>query len=113
MFDEKTKVLVVDDMMTMRKIVINGLKKMNISKIDEADDGATAWPLIEASVSAEKYDLIISDWNMPNMKGIDLLKRCRALEAYESVPFLMVTAEAEQTAVLEAVKERVSNYIVP
>jgi two-component system chemotaxis response regulator CheY len=112
MFDAGINILVVDDMMTMRKIVINGLKKIGFSKFVEADDGATAWPLIEESVTGDKFDLIISDWNMPQLTGLELLKKVRATPGLEEVPFLMVTAEAEQKAVLEAVQEKVSNYIV-
>lgn len=113
MFGENTRVLIVDDMMTMRKIVINGLKKLGLKNFLEADDGATAWPILDsAAASGEAIDLIVSDWNMPKMKGIDLLKKVRADDRMKDTPFLMVTAEAEKSAVVMAVQEKVSNYIV-
>lgn len=113
MFKPETKILVVDDMMTMRKIVINGLKKIGFTSFMEADDGETAWPKVEEEAQkGAPFGLIISDWNMPKMKGIDLLRKVRATETVKGTPFLMVTAEAEQSAILEAVQAKVSNYIV-
>ena len=112
MFGPDTKVLIVDDMMTMRKIVINGLKKLDLKIVVEAEDGVAAWDVMERSDSEGKIGLIVCDWNMPNMTGIEFLKKVRASDKYQDTPFLMVTAEAEQKAVLEAVQEKVSNYIV-
>jgi two-component system chemotaxis response regulator CheY len=113
MFDPKTKVLVVDDFKTMRKIVMGALKTCGLENFTEADDGATAWPLIEAALEDEEpFQLIISDWNMPIMKGIELLKKVRAHPTIKSTPFILVTAEAEQGNILEAVQAGVSNYII-
>jgi two-component system chemotaxis response regulator CheY len=113
MFDPSTKVLVVDDFKTMRKIVAGALKNCGLSNVTEADDGATAWPLIEAALAeGAPFQLIISDWNMPVMKGIDLLRKVRAHEVLRKTPFILVTAEAEQSNILEAVQAGVSNYIV-
>lgn len=107
------KILVVDDMGTMRKIIKNMLTQIGFTNIDQADDGATAWPKIQQAYEAgEPYEFIVSDWNMPGMSGLDLLKNVRATEEYKALPFLMITAEAEQGNVVIAVKAGVSNFIV-
>lgn len=107
------RILVVDDMSTMRKIVKKTLKDIGFTNLEEADDGATAWPIIEQGAKEGKpIEFIVSDWNMPMMSGLELLKKVRASEEHKTVPFLMVTAEAEQKNVVVAVKEGVSNYIV-
>ncbi len=102
------KILVVDDFATMRRIMKNILKQLGYVNISEADDGTTALEELTKS----KYDLIISDWNMPKMTGLELLKRVRADDTYKEVPFLMVTAEAQKQNVIEAVQAGVSNYVV-
>ncbi|KUJ71531.1 histidine kinase [Thiomicrospira sp. WB1] len=101
-------ILVVDDFSTMRRIVKNLLKELGFSKFDEADDGATAWPMIQSG----KYDFIVSDWNMPEMTGIDLLRHVRADEKLKSTPFLLITAEAKRAQILEAAEAGVDGYIV-
>ena len=106
--DLNMKVLVVDDFATMRRIVKNVLKQLGFSDILEADDGATALDVIKEN----KIDLIVSDWNMPKMTGLDLLKTVRENESTKEIPFLMVTAEAQKENVLQAVQAGVSNYIV-
>lgn len=107
------KILVIDDMATMRKIIKNMLGQIGFTNIQEADDGATAWPIIEkAREVGEPFEFIVSDWNMPQMTGLDLLKKMRAMEEYKKLPFLMITAEAEQGNVVIAVKAGVSNFIV-
>ena len=107
------KILVVDDMSTMRKIIKNMLGQIGFTNITEADDGATAWPLMEkATADGIPYEFIVSDWNMPQMSGLDLLKKVRATPGLEKLPFLMITAEAEQGNVVIAVKAGVSNFIV-
>ncbi len=107
------KILVVDDMATMRKIIKNMLSQIGFTNITEADDGATAWPLIEqAKESGESYEFIVSDWNMPQMSGLELLKKVRSTEGLSTLPFLMITAESEQGNVVIAVKAGVSNFIV-
>ena len=103
------RILVVDDFSTMRRIVKNLLKELGFSNFDEAEDGVQAWAAVEA---AGGYDFIVSDWNMPQMTGIDLLRKVRASEQFANIPFLMVTAEAQQENIIEAVQARVSNYIV-
>ncbi len=112
-FNPKMRILVVDDMNTMRKIIKGMLQKMGCDNITEADDGTPAWGLIqEAHAAGRPFEFIISDWNMPGMTGIDLLKNVRSKDEFKKVPFLMVTAEAEQSNVVVAVKAGVSNYII-
>jgi len=107
------KILVVDDMSTMRKIIKNMLGQIGFTNIAEADDGATAWPMIENAIKeGTPYEFIVSDWNMPQMSGLDLLKKVRSTSGLEKLPFLMITAEAEQGNVVIAVKAGVSNFIV-
>jgi len=113
MFKLDTKILVVDDMLTMRKIISKQLKEFGFTNITEADDGIKAWPLIEqAHQIGHPFQLILSDWNMPQMKGIELLAKVRGDEKLKEVPFVLITAESEKTQVIEAVKLQVSNYIV-
>ncbi len=102
------KILVVDDFTTMRKVVRNLLKQGGYENVVEAEDGVAALKVIKS----QKIDFIISDWNMPNMTGIELLKAVRADAEISDTPFLMVTAEALQDNVIAAVKAGVSNYIV-
>ena len=102
------KVLVVDDFATMRRIVKNVLKQIGFTKIIEADDGSTALTVLKK----EKVDLIISDWNMPKVTGLDLLKAVRSDASMKDMPFLMVTAEAQKDNVIQAVQAGVSNYVV-
>jgi len=106
--DLNIKILVVDDFATMRKVVRNLLKQGGYENIVEAEDGVTALKVLKS----QKIDFVISDWNMPNMTGLELLKAVRADEELKATPFLMVTAEALQDNVIAAVKAGVSNYIV-
>ncbi|MFU8819095.1 MAG: chemotaxis response regulator CheY [Desulfurivibrio sp.] len=102
------KILVVDDFATMRRIVKNILTQLGFKNIIEADDGSTALNMLKA----EKVDLIVSDWNMPKMTGLDLLKAVRADPNMADTPFIMVTAEAQQDNIILAVKAKVSQYVV-
>jgi len=105
------KILVVDDMATMRKIIKKMLGQIGFNNLEEADDGSTAWEAYnKAKEAGEPYEFIVSDWNMPQMSGLDFLKKVR--ETDKKLPFLMVTAEAEQGNVVIAVKAGVSNFIV-
>jgi two-component system, chemotaxis family, chemotaxis protein CheY len=106
--DLSMKILIVDDFATMRRIMKNILKQIGFSNIIEADDGTTA--LEELKKNA--VDLIISDWNMPKMTGLDLLKSVRGSDGLKDVPFLMVTAEAQKQNVIDAVQAGVTNYVV-
>ncbi len=107
-FNPNMRVLVVDDFSTMRRIIKNILRQIGFTNIVEADDGSTAWDVL----NKDRIEFIISDWNMPQMTGIELLRKVRASEEFGDLPFLMVTAEAQQENILEAVQAKVSNYIV-
>ncbi|WP_316900205.1 chemotaxis response regulator CheY [Pseudodesulfovibrio indicus] len=107
-YDTNMRVLVVDDFSTMRKIIKNILRQLGFNNIVEADDGSTAWEVL----NKDNIDFIVSDWNMPTMSGIELLRKVRGSEEYADIPFLMVTAEAQQENIIEAVQAKVSNYIV-
>lgn len=100
--------LVVDDFSTMRRIVKNILRDLEFKNILEAEDGMAAVSVLKA----QKVDVIVSDWNMPKMTGLELLKYVRSDNTLKDMPFLMITAESQKENVVEAVKARVSNYIV-
>lgn len=102
------KILVVDDFATMRKIVRNVLKQINQTDITEAENGKAAL----AALRSEPIGLIISDWVMPEMTGIDFLRACKDDPELKKIPFIMVTAEAQKESVVEAIKGGVDNYIV-
>jgi len=106
--DLSMKVLIVDDFATMRRILKNILKQIGFSNITEADDGKTA--LIE--LKKEQFDLVLCDWNMPEMSGLELLQKVRSDDGLKDTPFVMVTAEAQKDNILEAVKAGVNNYVV-
>ncbi|MFN3134304.1 MAG: chemotaxis response regulator CheY [Candidatus Kryptonium sp.] len=108
MEDGKIRFLVVDDSPTMRRIVINALKNIGYTDIVEAEDGKDAL----AKLYAEKIDFIITDWNMPNMGGLELTKAVRSDPNFANIPILMVTTRAMKEDVLEALQARVNNYIV-
>jgi two-component system, chemotaxis family, chemotaxis protein CheY len=106
--DLNMKVLIIDDFATMRRILKNVLRQVGFTNIIEADDGKTALK----ELKKEKVDLILCDWNMPEMPGIDLLRHVRSDDHLKDIPFVMVTAEAQKENILEAVKAGVSNYVV-
>jgi two-component system chemotaxis response regulator CheY len=108
MIDTGIKVLVVDDMSTMRRIVKNVLRQIGFSDIVEAENGQDALTKLKAG----GFGLVVSDWNMPVMLGIELLRAVRADTELKTIPFLMVTAEAQKENLIEAVQAGVSNYVV-
>jgi len=108
MADLSMTILIVDDFATMRRIVRNILKQLGYNNVFEADDGTSAVEILKK----EKIQFIISDWNMPQMPGIELLKTVRSTEEWKSLPFLMVTAEGNKGNILEALKYKVNNYVV-
>jgi two-component system chemotaxis response regulator CheY len=108
MVNSDMKILAVDDFSTMRRIIRNLLRQLGYLNILEAEDGVQALAILKK----DKVDLVISDWNMPNMNGLELLKEMRRDEQLKHIPLLMVTAEAIKEKVIEAVKAGVNNYIV-
>lgn len=107
------KILVVDDMSTMRKIIKNMLTQIGFTNVQEADDGSTAYPMIERALEQnDPFEFIVSDWNMPKMNGLTLLTKIRESDVLKELPFLMITAESEQGNVVIAVKAGVSNFII-
>lgn len=108
MLDQNMKILVVDDFSTMRRIIKNILREIGYNNVDEADDGSTALEKLKGA----KFDFVVTDWNMPNMPGIELLKVIRQDPTLKTMPVLMVTAEAQKENVLQAVEAGVDNYIV-
>jgi two-component system chemotaxis response regulator CheY len=106
--DPNMKILVVDDMVTMRRIVKNILKQLGFSNVEEAENGQEGLQKLRA----DTFGLVVSDWNMPVMTGIDMLRAIRADEKLKAIPVLMVTAEAQQSNLVEAVQAGASNYIV-
>lgn len=106
--DKSMNILIVDDYKTMLRIINNLLKQIGFVNVDEATDGTMALGMIKE----KKYGLVISDWNMEPMTGLELLKQVRANPATATLPFIMVTAESKTENVLEAKKAGVSNYIV-
>ncbi len=102
------KILVVDDFGTMRKIIKNLLKELGYTNVDEAEDGAMALEKLKQG----GFNFVITDWNMPNMPGIELLKTIRVTDGIKDMPILMVTAEAEKEKVVAAVQAKVNNYVV-
>lgn len=108
MADTNMKFLVVDDFSTMRRIVRNLLKELGFTNVQEAEDGADALNKLRG----EKFDFVVSDWNMPNMTGIDLLRAIRADASLKHLPVLMVTAEAKKENIIEAAQAGASGYVV-
>jgi len=113
MYSPNTKFLVVDDFATMRKIVKKVLDELGYKNVVEAADGKQALDVLNSSLQANQpIEFVISDWNMPNMQGIELLKTCKATPSFSSLPFILVTAESEQSQIVEAAKSGVSEYVV-
>jgi two-component system chemotaxis response regulator CheY len=105
------KILIVDDSSTMRRIIGNVVQQLGVKKddFDEAEDGAIAWDLLQKN----KYDVILTDWNMPNMNGLDLVKHIRSEgSAHKTTPTVMITTEGGKGEVITALKAGVNNYIV-
>jgi two-component system chemotaxis response regulator CheY len=108
MAQSNLKFLVVDDFATMRRIIRNLLKELGFANVDEAEDGVSAL----AKLRNERFDFVISDWNMPNMTGIDLLRNIRADDQLKTLPVLMVTAEAKKENIIAAAQAGASGYVV-
>lgn len=108
MLKKDIKILVVDDFSTMRRIIKNLLKELGLTNVVEADDGATALPILKAG----GIEFLITDWNMPTMTGIDLLKHVRSDPNLRDIPVLMVTAEAKREQIITAAQAGVNGYVV-
>ena len=106
--DKNMKILIVDDFSTMRRIIKNLLRDLGFNNTEEADDGNTGLPKLQSG----NFDFLVTDWNMPGMTGIDLLRAVRADEKLKSLPVLMVTAEAKKEQIVMAAQEGVNGYIV-
>ena len=106
--DKNMKILVVDDFSTMRRIIKNLLKDLGFTNIQEADDGNTALPMLQQG----DFDFVVTDWNMPGMQGIDLLRAIRASDKLKHLPVLMVTAEAKKEQIVAAAQAGVNGYVV-
>jgi len=106
--DKNIRILIVDDFSTMRRIVKNLLNDLGFTNTTEADDGTTA--MVELGKAS--FDLVITDWNMPGMPGIDLLRAIRANPTLASIPVLMVTAEAKREQIIEAAQAGVNGYVI-
>ncbi len=113
MFDLKSRILIVDDMPTIRDLVKNQLKSLGFSSFVEAGDGEQAFETLKNGiVEGNPIDIVISDWNMPKKSGLQLLKECRANPNWKQLPFLLLTSESEKEAVTDAILAGVSQYIV-
>ncbi|MCE2571498.1 chemotaxis response regulator CheY [Motilimonas eburnea] len=106
--DKNMKILIVDDFSTMRRIIKNLLRDLGFNNTHEADDGSTALPMLKNG----DFEFLVTDWNMPGMQGIDLLKEVRKDENLRHLPVLMVTAEAKREQIIEAAQAGVNGYIV-
>ncbi|NRA83375.1 MAG: chemotaxis protein CheY [Gammaproteobacteria bacterium] len=106
--NKNMKILVVDDFSTMRRIIKNLLRDLGLTNTFEADDGQTALPMLKDG----DFDFVVTDWNMPGMQGIDLLKHIRADDRLKELPVLMVTAEAKREQIIAAAQAGVNGYIV-
>ena len=102
------KILIVDDFSTMRRIIKNLLRDLGFTNTEEADDGSTALPMLQSG----NFDFLVTDWNMPQMTGIDLLRAVRADDRLKHLPVLMVTAEAKRDQIIEAAHAGVNGYVV-
>jgi two-component system chemotaxis response regulator CheY len=106
--DKNMKILIVDDFSTMRRIIKGLLHELGFNNLEEADDGNTALPLLKAG----NFDFLVTDWNMPGMTGLDLLKSVRADAKLAKLPVLLVTAEAKREQIVEAAQAGVNGYVV-
>jgi two-component system chemotaxis response regulator CheY len=102
------KILIVDDFSTMRRIIKNLLRDLGFNNTQEADDGSTALPMLQKG----DFDFVVTDWNMPGMQGIDLLRAIRADDSLKHLPVLMVTAEAKREQIIAVAQAGVNGYVV-
>ena len=110
MFDAKTKILVLDDMASMRRMIVNALKTLGFENIIQASDGRDGWSQLEGAV--QPVGLIVCDWDMPHVSGFELLERVKADDRFKNIPFVFLTGGAEAERVSEAIRLGVSHYIL-
>ena len=106
--DKNMKILIVDDFSTMRRIIKNLLRDLGFTNVSEADDGSTALPMLKDG----DFDFVVTDWNMPGMQGIDLLREIRKDDSLKHIPVLMVTAEAKKEQIVAAAQAGFNGYVV-
>ena len=113
MFPLTTQILIVEDMVSLRELLKSNLRQLGYKHIAEAADGREAYQaMIATKASGKSFDLVISDWNMPVVTGLELLKLVRSIPDWKDLPFLLLTTENEKAKVMEAVMAKVSNYMV-
>ena len=110
MFNTGTKILIVDDMVSMRKLVSKICSELGFTNLMEAGDGSEGWQMVQETRPA--IDLIISDWDMPNGSGIDLVKRIRGDQRFSQIPFILLSEETSSPKILEAMKSGIDNYVL-
>lgn len=106
--NKNMRILIVDDFSTMRRIVKNLFRDLGFNNTQEADDGLSALPMLKKG----EFDFVVTDWNMPGMQGIDLIKHIRADEKLKDIPILMITAEAKRDQIIEAAQAGINGYII-
>lgn len=113
MFPKETHILIVDDSINIRQIIVDNLKRLGFTKMETAADANEAFQkLVQFSKGPNPFSLILSDLNMPGPSGLDFLKQCRETDPFKEVPFIMITTESEKQAVIQAAVSGVSSYIV-
>lgn len=113
MFPAETRILVIDDMPAIRRMVKDSMRQLGYRNFYTAEDGMEGLRVLEQQLlEDEPIQLVLSDWNMPEMPGIELLKQIRELDDYQDVPFLMITAEGQKHQILEAIQAGVTDYIL-
>lgn len=113
MFDKNTRILIVEDMSTMRKVIARFLRDLGYNNLADSPDGADAWKKIQEAVTAKQcFGLIISDWIMPKMKGLELLEKVRKTASIANTPFILLTAEAETDQIEIAKKAGADGYLL-
>jgi two-component system, chemotaxis family, chemotaxis protein CheY len=113
MFPQTTRILIVDDLQSLRELLRAHLRRMGFLRIEEAEDGHVALTmLLAAKETPNPFQMVISDWNMPNMEGLELLQKIRAIPDWKTLPVFLLTTESEKPKVVEAVMAGVTNYMI-
>lgn len=113
MMKKAGKILLVDDFEIVRRVIRDSLEKIGLTTIEEADDGLKAMAMLNSALqSGTPYSIVFCDWNMPGMTGLEVLIECRKSESFKTLPFVMVTAESEQDAMIAAIQAGATDYII-